>query len=69
MNNWLGGDLGHKPSVFEKAKSEYSPLGMSLSKTIKSVDDAKKPAKNNTNLRFGSWSFEAEKFKRIPSLD
>ena len=23
-------DLGHKPSVFEKVKFEYSPLGMSL---------------------------------------
>ena len=23
-----GKDLGHKPSVFEKAKFEYSPLGM-----------------------------------------
>ena len=25
-------DLGHRPSVLEKTKFEYSPLGMSLSK-------------------------------------
>ena len=30
-----GEDLGYKPSVFEKAKFEYSPLGMSLSKAFK----------------------------------
>ena len=29
-----GEDLGHKPSVFEKAKFEYSPLGMLLSKAF-----------------------------------
>ena len=28
-------DLGHKPSVFEKSKFEYSPLGMSLSEAFK----------------------------------
>ena len=27
-----GEDLGHRPSVLEKTKFEYSPLGMSLSK-------------------------------------
>ena len=27
-------DLGHKPSVFEKAKFEYSPLDMSPSKAF-----------------------------------
>ena len=25
-------DLGHKPSIFEKVKFEYSPLGISLVK-------------------------------------
>ena len=28
-------DLGHKPSIFEKAKFEYSPLGISLSEALK----------------------------------
>ena len=30
-----GEDLGYIPNVFEKAKSKYSPLGMSLSKAFK----------------------------------
>ena len=43
-----GEDLGHKPSVFEKAKFEYSPLGMVLTKNTKNktnknrVDSKKK---------------------------
>ena len=39
-----GEDLGHRPSVLEKAKFEYSPLYMSLSKSFK-----KDNVKNNTN--------------------
>ena len=30
-----GEDLGYKPSVLEKTKFEYSPLGMSLTKSFK----------------------------------
>ena len=29
-----GEDLGHRPSVLQKTKFEYSPLGMSLSKSF-----------------------------------
>ena len=29
-----GEDLGHRPSVLEKTKFEYSPLGMSLIKSF-----------------------------------
>ena len=59
--------------MIEKATFEYSPLGMSLSKAIKSADDAKKPVKNNSCLRYGSYSFvkfkrDGENFKKI-SLD
>ena len=32
---FTGGDLGHRPSVLEKTKFEYSPLRMSLSKSFK----------------------------------
>ena len=39
-----GEDLGHRPSVLEKTKFEYSPLYMSLSKSFK-----KDNVKNNTN--------------------
>ena len=31
-----GKDLGYKPNVFEKAKFEYSPLGMTLINNTKS---------------------------------
>ena len=31
----IGEDLGQKPSVLEKTKFEYSPLGMSLGKSFK----------------------------------
>ena len=33
-----GEDLGHRPSVLEKTKFEYSPLGMSLSKSFKKAN-------------------------------
>ena len=39
-----GEDLGHRPSVLEKTKFEYSPLGMSLSKSFKK-DNVKNIAK------------------------
>ena len=34
-NYLTGGDLGQRPSVLEKTKFQYSPLGMSLSKSFK----------------------------------
>ena len=44
-------DLGHKPSVFEKAKFEYSPLGMSLSKAFKK-DEVKKVAQSKSDFNY-----------------
>ena len=66
--------MGYKPSVIQKAKFEYSPLGMSLSKAIKSSNDAKRPVKNNISLRYGSYSFvefkhDAEKILKVSSID
>ena len=57
-----GEDLGYKPNVFEKAKFEYSPLGMTLNKAIKPADNAKEPVKYDSGLRCGSYNFA--KFKR-----
>ena len=62
-------DLGHKPSVFEKVKFEYSPLGMTLNKTIKPADNTKKLVESDGGLRYGSYSFvefksNTEKFKK-----
>ena len=48
-----GEDLGHKPSVFEKAKFEYSPLGMSLSKAFKK-DEVKSVPKSKSDLNYDS---------------
>ena len=69
-----GKDLGHKPSVFEKVKFEYSPLGMTLNKTIKPADNTKKLVESDGGLRYGSYSFvefksNTEKLKKTPSLD
>ena len=60
--------------MIQKAKLEYSPLRMSLSKAIKSSNDAKRPVKNNISLRYGSYSFvefkhDAEKVLKVSSID
>ena len=52
-----GEDLKHKPKVFKKAKFEYSPLGMSLSKAFKK-DEAKSVAKSKSDFNYDSkYSF------------
>ena len=40
-----GGDLGHRPSVFEKTKLEYPPLGSVLADNVK-----KKKNTNKVNI-------------------
>ena len=47
-----GEDLGQGPSVLEKAKFEYSPLGMSLSKSFKE-DDVKNIANKGSDFNHG----------------
>ena len=52
-----GEDLGHRPSVLEKTKFEYSPLGMSLSKSFKK-DNVKNIAKSESDFNYDSnYSF------------
>ena len=46
-----GKDLGHKPSVFEKVKFEYSPLGMSLNRTFKK-DEVKSVARSKRDFNY-----------------
>ena len=48
-----GEDLGHRPSVREKTKFEYSPLGMSLSKSFKK-DNVKNIAKSENDFNYDS---------------
>ena len=44
--------LGHRPSVLEKTKFEYSPLGMSLSKSFK--DNVKNIANKESDFNYDS---------------
>ena len=48
-----GEDLGHRPSVLEKTKFEYFPLGMSLSKSFKK-DNGKNIANRESDFNFDS---------------
>ena len=65
-----GEDLGYKPNVFEKAKFEYSPLGMVLtnntkSKTNKNRLDSKK---NKTNIWSIIHSIVLQSLKTLTNL-
>ena len=52
-----GEDLGHRPSVLEKTKFEYSPLGMSLSKSFKK-DNVKNIANRESDFNYdGKYKF------------
>ena len=42
-----GDDLGHKPNVFQKAKFEYSPLGMTLINNTKNKTNKNKAYNKN----------------------
>ena len=48
-----GEDLGHRPSVLEKTKFEYSPLGMSLTKSFQK-DIVKNVAKSESDFNYDS---------------
>ena len=67
-----GEDLGHRPSVLEKTKFEYSPLGMSLSKSFKK-DNIKNIAKSENDFiydsNYGFYKFykSYDEFKELQS--
>ena len=46
-----GDDLGHRPSVLQKTKFDYSPLGMSLSKSFKK-HNVKNIAKSESDFNY-----------------
>ena len=51
-------DLGHRSSVLEKIKFEYSPLGMSLSKSFEK-DNVKNIAKSESDFNYdGNYRFQ-----------
>ena len=57
-NEYLTGeDLGHRPSVLEKTKFEYSPLAISLSKSLKK-DNVKNIANEESDFNYdGKYKF------------
>ena len=66
-------DLGDKTSVFEKAKFEYSPLGMSLSEAfkkdkVKSVAEGKSDFNYDTKHAFDKFYKRYDEFEEM-SLD
>ena len=66
-----GEDLGHKPSLFEKAKFEYSPLGMTLINSTKSKANKNKvynKNKQDQSLVYNSQDSFA-KFKDISDFN
>ena len=65
-----GEDLGYKPSVFEKAKSEYSSLGMALPNNTKNKTNTNRVNKYlvyNSQHSFTKFT-DIDKFKEL-SLD
>ena len=66
-----GEDLGHRPSVLEKTKFEYSQLGMSLSKSFKK-DIVKNIANRENNFNYdGKYKFcrvykQHDEFEEMP---
>ena len=68
-----GEDLGHRPSVLEKTKFEYPPLGMSFSKAFeknkaKSGDKNESDFNYDCNYRFYKFFNGYDEFKEM-SLD
>ena len=57
-------DLGYKSNVFEKAKLEYSLLGMSISKELKK-DEVKSVAKSKSDFSYDSNHTFFEFYKKI----
>ena len=63
-----GEDLGHRPSVLEKTKSEYSPLGMSLSKSFQK-NEVKNIAKSENDFSYDSNHKFYEFYKRYDEFE
>ena len=66
-----GEDLEHKPSVFEKVKFEYSPLGMVLTKKTKSKTNKNKAYNENKQDKYLIYNSQHSfvKFKDIGAFN
>ena len=63
-----GEDLGHRPSMLEKTKFEYSPLGMSFSKAFEK-DKAKRGGKSKSDFKYDSKYRFYKFFKRYDGFE
>ena len=63
-----GEDLGYKPNVFEKAKFEHSPLGMTLINSAKSKTDKNKVYNKNKQNKFLVYNSQ-HSFKKFENLN
>ena len=63
-----GEDLGHRPSMLEKTKFEYSPLGMSFSKAFEK-DKAKRGGKSKSDFKYDSKYRFYKFFKRYDEFE
>ena len=66
-------DLGHRPSVLEKTKLEYSPLGMSLGKSfkkdnVKNIVNRESDFNYDSNYKFYKFYKQHDEFEEM-SLD
>ena len=59
-----GEDLGHRPSVLEKTKFEYSPLGMSLCKSFKNIANRESDFNCDGKYKFYTFYKQHDEFKR-----
>ena len=65
-----GEDLGHRPSMLEKTKFEYSPLGMSLSKSfkkdnVKNIKNRESDFNYDSNYKFYRFYKQYDEFEKI----
>ena len=68
-----GEDLGHRPSVLEKTKFGYSPLGISLSKSfkkdnVKNISNRKSDFNYDSKYKFYRFYKQHDEFEEM-SLD
>ena len=66
-----GKDLGHKTSVFEKVKSEYSSLGMTLINNTKNNTNKNKAYNKNKQNKYLVYNpqYSFTKFKDIDGFE
>ena len=68
-----GEDLGYKPDVIQRAKSEYSTLGEAFNKVFKKDDKNNKVIKHSSDLVYSSVhnfnEYSVSSFSEISSID